>query len=215
MYTNYRDLDEGDLATIEESMNLPYDPMEPFSVFITRIEDGIDLVEATGAPYSKNQIIKKAANLIVKAQCFPEGIREWKRKAAIDQTWATFKIHFGQEAKEYRKNNTNTARSSGYQVVNTANQALLEAQQDFRTVTDSFISDFKKAMEHQQTNPAIETPSQYQPTIQQAAFTSNDSSLQTIIKELREQNAMLLKTIAKLSENKENEPKLGPNTPRK
>ena len=84
LYTNYGDLDEGDLATIEESMNLPYDPMEPFSVFITRIEDGMDLAEATGAPYSENQIVKKAVNLIVKAQCFPEGVCEWKRKVAID-----------------------------------------------------------------------------------------------------------------------------------
>lgn len=38
-------------------MNLPHDLMEPFSVFITRIEDSMDLVKAAGVPHSANQII--------------------------------------------------------------------------------------------------------------------------------------------------------------
>lgn len=55
-------------------------------------------------------------------------------------------------------------------------------------------------------------PSQNPPAIQQAACTRNDSSLKTIISELRDQNAILMKTIETLSANKENIPKSKSNT---
>ena len=76
LYKNYSNLDEGDLEKIDENINLPYDPSEPFSVFITRIEDGVDLAEAAGALYNTSQIIEKALDLIVKAQFFLTGTRE-------------------------------------------------------------------------------------------------------------------------------------------
>ena len=78
-----------------------------------------------------------------------------------------------------------------YQTANATNQALLEAQNDFKSVTDSFITEFKQAFNQE-------------PKSQQAAYTSNEQNLHTIIKELCNQNKEMMKLITKLSENKEN-----------
>ena len=88
--------------------------------------------------------MQKAFNAISKAQCYPKGVREWRKKNTADKTWVNFKTHFTKEAKDYRKANASTARSTGYQTANATNQALLEAQNDFKSVTDSFITEFKQ-----------------------------------------------------------------------
>ena len=201
LYENYGDLDEADLEQAELQMSSPFDPNEPFGIFVDKIEDCVDLAEAAGAPYTTAQIVQKAFNAISKAQCYPEGTRDWRRKPAADKTWTSFKLHFTQEAKDYRKANASTAKSTGYQTANATNQALLEAQNDFKAVTDSFITDFKQAFNQP-------------PVCQQAAYTSNEQNLHTIIKDLREQNKEMMKMITKLSEDKENIPPPKRNNPR-
>ena len=58
--------------------------------------------------------MQKAFNAISKAQYYPEETRDWRRKNTADKTWANFKLHFAQEAKDYRKANASTAKSTGY-----------------------------------------------------------------------------------------------------
>ena len=67
LYQNYGNLNETDLEEAEKVLNTPFDPIEPFSIFVKRVEDTMDLAEATGAPYIANQIVNKTFNLIIKA----------------------------------------------------------------------------------------------------------------------------------------------------
>ena len=89
--------------------------------------------------------MQKAFNAISKAQCYPEGTWDWQQKNTTNKTWANFKSFFAREAKDCRKANASTAKSTGYQTANATNQALLEAQNDFKSVTNSFITEFKQA----------------------------------------------------------------------
>ena len=67
LYQNYGDLNKSDLEQVEKSLNTPFDPIEPFSTFIKRVEDIMDLAEAVGVLYTTNQIVNEAFNLITKA----------------------------------------------------------------------------------------------------------------------------------------------------
>ena len=66
---------------------------------------------------------------------------------------------------------------------------MLEAQNGFKSVTDSFIKDFKKAFYQE-------------PVCQQVAYTSKEQNLHTIIKELREENKEIMKMMSKMSSDK-------------
>ena len=57
-------------------MSSPFDPNEPFGIFVDKIEDCVDLTEAAGAPYTTAQIAQKVFNAISKAQCYLEGTRD-------------------------------------------------------------------------------------------------------------------------------------------
>ena len=73
-------------------------------------------------------------------------MHEWQRKSISDKIWENFKLYFATEAKDYKHNNSTTAKLVGYQVVNATSQALLEAQQDFKEVANNFISEFKSSL---------------------------------------------------------------------
>ena len=195
LYEKYGDLDEADVERLETILTEPYDPNEPFGSFVSRIETVMETAEAAGCLYTTSQIVNKAFNVINKSNAYPEGCREWKRKAPGDKTWANLKSHFTVEAKEYRKRNTSTARED-FQVANSANQALLQAQSDFRDYTSNFLAEFQNAMNKENIAPSD--------SIQQAHASSQGISttirnLQEQVKELRQQNTLLLKTIDLLS----------------
>ena len=101
----------------------------------------MEVAEAAGCANTPNQITHKAFNLIEKSQAFPEGCREWKRKTNAEKTWNNLKNHFSIEVKEYRKRASHLAKDS-YQAAHVANQALLDAQAEFRDYTSSFLSEF-------------------------------------------------------------------------
>ena len=179
LYDNYGDLDESDLEANEKTLTQEFDVTEPFSMFIRRIEDCMDLAEAAGAPYTDRQIATKAFNSIIKADLLHDGVKDWRRKASTDKTWANLKLHFTVEVKEYKKNNKTTSKTAGYQVANTANQALIDAQNDFKDFTSQIIEEFKTS--NQENEPPQMT--------QQAAYTSSYSNE---VKEMKEQMKLLL-----------------------
>ena len=87
-----------ELEEAEKALNEPFNPNEPFRLFVCTIEDAIDIVEAAGCPFAPNQIVDKALNNVLKAQALPDiAVREWRNKTSADKTWANFKVHFSKE----------------------------------------------------------------------------------------------------------------------
>ena len=74
---------------------------------------------------------------------FHDGAREWRRKPNTDKTWANLKSHFTVKVKEYKKNNKTTSKTAGYHVANTANQELIDVQNEFKNFTSQIIEEFK------------------------------------------------------------------------
>ena len=156
----------------------------------------MEIAEAAGYAYTLEQITSKAFNLIQRSQAFPEGCREWKRKTSINKTWHNLKQHFSLEAKEYRKQSAHLAKDT-YHTANTTNQALLEAQTEFRDFTSSFLSEFKDTFvkpNQEQVNSTKQNTTLYE-TVQE---------LKGQVQDLRAQNAALLAVIQSFSTDKEN-----------
>lgn len=202
LFNKYGDLDEADVEALDKQLAEPFDPNEPFSTFVKRIEDIMEVAEAAGCAYTPAQITSKAFSLINKSQAYPEGCREWKRKSNADKTWTNLKQHFTIEAKDYRKKSVHQAQDT-YQAAHSANQALLEAQAEFRDYTESFLSEFQQAMNKSNQNEAA--PQQAHATTSTSELSALVADLKTQLHEVREQNKALLKVIQSLSHDKENQ----------
>jgi hypothetical protein len=150
----------------------------------------MDLAEAGGCPYTQEQLVSKSFNCILKAQTLPNtAIREWKRAAQTDKTWTNFKNHFAREVKEYQQDQGITASNSSYNVANAANQSLLQAQNDFKEITNSMIDDIRKefygALNSNNANNQ-QCHLTYQQA-QQAHLSQSNNDILTMIRELKEE----------------------------
>ena len=183
LYDRFGDVTPTELEEAEKTLNEPFNPNEPFGLFICTIEDAVDIAEAAGCPFTPQQVMNKALTNIMKAQALSDvAIREWRNKTTSDKTWANFKAHFSKEVRDYQKDQGLTAKST-YHVANATNQALLQAQADFRSLTENFIHEFRTA------NTAPEPPVIDQCQLAHAATAPTD--LMNVIKELRnEVNAL-------------------------
>ena len=185
LYDRFGDVTPTELEEAEKTLNEPFNPNEPFGLFICTIEDAVDIAEAAGCPFTPQQAMNKALTNIMKAQALPDvAIREWRNKSTSDKTWSNFKAHFSKEVKDYQKDQGLTAKSA-YHVANAtnqaanqaANQALLQAQADFRSLTENIINEFRTA-----NTPPDPPVADY---CQQAHAATASTDLINIIKELR------------------------------
>lgn len=66
LYANYGDLDEANLEQVEFKIALPFDPNEPFGVFVNMIKDCVGLAEAAEAHYTTEKTVQKRFNAVSK-----------------------------------------------------------------------------------------------------------------------------------------------------
>ena len=89
--------------------------------------------------------MNKALTNIIKAQALPDvAIREQRNKNTKNKTWTNFKAYFSKEVKDYQKDQGLTAKLT-YHVAKATNQALLQAQANFCSLTKNFIHEFRIA----------------------------------------------------------------------
>ena len=117
LYTTYAKITPTDLKENDARMNAPYDPNQPFEFLIKQIQDAADYAAHAGTPYSQEQILATAYDLVFKTGMFSNDLCNWRRKAAADRTWANFKPFMTKRYSEWRQEHVNTAGSK-YSTVN-------------------------------------------------------------------------------------------------
>ena len=72
LFDRFGDVTPLELEEAEKSMNEPFNPNEPFGLFVSNIEEAVDIAEAAGCPFAPQQIINKALTNVAKAQALPD-----------------------------------------------------------------------------------------------------------------------------------------------
>ena len=141
---NFNEVSPLEMEEAEKYMQQDFDVNSTFGTFVKHIEDTMDIVESARFAFKPEKIVNKAFNPVVKAQALPEtGTRERRRKSSANKIWTKFKLYFSKEARDYHKDQGITAKNT-FLVANTANQALLQEQEDFRDLTQNLKNDFKQ-----------------------------------------------------------------------
>jgi hypothetical protein len=119
LYSKYGNITAGDLEANEQRMKTPFDPNEPIEALYTQLEAAIDFADAAGTPYSVNQLVTTAYNLVFKTGLFADTCRDWRRRPTADKTWINFQTDFSEAAQDLRES-TSTSQASGYHGANAA-----------------------------------------------------------------------------------------------
>ena len=71
-----------------------YDVLEPLTTVYDLIDDLELMGDAAQTPYSEQQLVSYALEILRATQDFQDGIKSWNRRAPALRTWANFMTHF-------------------------------------------------------------------------------------------------------------------------
>ena len=70
LYLSYANISDGDLEDNDKRMRANYDVNQPMEVLIEQIDDAVDIAAAADKPYSVEQVVTAAYNLVFKTDMF-------------------------------------------------------------------------------------------------------------------------------------------------
>jgi hypothetical protein len=136
LYAQYARISASDLQDNDVTFKTPYDPNLPIETLFDQIENGIDYAAAGLSPYSPEQVINNAFQLIYATGMFLDDCKIWKRQAAAYKTWDQFKTDFSLSHREFRDARGTTAGATDYQAHNAIyQQDTIDALANLATAT--------------------------------------------------------------------------------
>jgi hypothetical protein len=136
LYAQYARISASDLQDNDVTFKSPYDPNLPIETLFDQIEHGIDYAAAGLSPYSPEQVINNAFQLIYATGMFLDDCKIWKRQAAAYKTWDQFKTDFSLSHREFRDARGTTAGATDYRANNASyQQDTIDALANLATAT--------------------------------------------------------------------------------
>jgi hypothetical protein len=94
LFEKHGKIKPADLALNDERLCTAWDGAEPFELVIARIDECVEFASAGGDPYTAQQILTKAMNIVFKTGLYNDAVREWNRQGPALKTYANFQTHF-------------------------------------------------------------------------------------------------------------------------
>ena len=136
LFDNYGQITPQQLKANHDDFTKAWDPSTPFESIINQIEDTVEYAAQGQAPFTEEQVLNNAYNLIFQTGMFERDCLDWVRKRADDKTWATLKTHF-LAAYRHSRDLRRTAQHAGYQQ---ANMALFQQNEEFHQDTQDALA---------------------------------------------------------------------------
>ena len=114
LFQNYGNITQYDLEENDKKLKEKWDANTPIEMLFDQIEDTQDFAAAAGQPYSNNQLLTTAYNLVYATGLFFDDCKAWNRLPANQKTMDHFKTTFQQAQRELR-DQQRTAQQAGFQ----------------------------------------------------------------------------------------------------
>ena len=101
-----------------------FDPIQPIGDIFNAVMNLADYANAARAPYSQQQTINTAYNILARIGKYGKWILEWNRLPRHQQTRVNFKKYFRNAQKEYRELHDATVAETEFNQANTIQQII-------------------------------------------------------------------------------------------
>lgn len=114
LYANYAKITAADLDKNDAAMKQPCDVNLPIEVMFKQIDDALEFAAAGQSPYTPQQVLNIAYQLVFKTGLFSDDCKIWKRHAGDYKTWPQFKLDFALAYQEYSESLEISPRAAGF-----------------------------------------------------------------------------------------------------
>jgi hypothetical protein len=112
LYTEYGQISLAERDANQQRMAAAWSPPTPITHLFRQLQQGVTFAAASGEPAIDTQVARLGYTIILKTGLFPDACREWRLRAAAQQTFAEFQTFFRRMDRD-RQESTTTA-ASGY-----------------------------------------------------------------------------------------------------
>ena len=119
LYSTYDNISPSDLLDNDARLCTPYGANHPIENLTDQIENAVEYAAACQTPYTSEQVVAVAYQLVSQTGLFLKDCKIWRRKDPADKTWTAFKIFFATSHQEWRESQVITA-GAGFQTANSA-----------------------------------------------------------------------------------------------
>ena len=113
LFAAYGKIHPSELRLNHQAMLTPFDTSQPIEVLFEQLETAEDFALAGGVPYTPEQMITYAYDLLFQSGAFPDVCQQWQRKQRSTKTWEHLKVIFTRAYVELQQATT-TPREMGY-----------------------------------------------------------------------------------------------------
>ena len=137
LYAVYANISPADFQINNTKLCTPCDANHPIETLINQVENPFEYAAARNTPYSYEQVVSIAFQLVFQTGLFPDDCKIWKRQAPELNTRPGFKAFFATAHKEWRESLVSTA-GAGFQSANHAyQQDTVDSISNLATATES------------------------------------------------------------------------------
>eukprot|EP00957_Ditylum_brightwellii_P019959 1507039-Ditylum_brightwellii.AAC.1 len=90
------------------------DISQPINAYFAHIDDCIQYASDGKTPYTSKQILTTTLHAMQRTGWFKDGIRAWKVRDLVNQTWQNLKKDLAKEYDEIKEEQEVTAQAAGY-----------------------------------------------------------------------------------------------------
>jgi hypothetical protein len=113
LYSQYAEIAAAELQERNAALKTAYNPYLPIETLFDQVEDAVDFAATGNSPYSPEQVVATAYQLICVTGMFLHDAKVWKRQTAEYKTWDHFKRDFAVSHREFREAKVTPGRSVG------------------------------------------------------------------------------------------------------
>ena len=136
LYAQYARITATHIRANDVTFKTPYDPNMPIETLFDQIENSIDYAAAGLTPYTPEQVVTNAYQLIFDTGMFHDDCKIWNRHPAAYKTYDQFKTDFSIAHREFRDTRGTTAGATDFQANNASvQQDTFEAIANLATAT--------------------------------------------------------------------------------
>ena len=114
LFQNYGNITQYNIEENNKKLKGKWDANTPIKMLFDQIKDAQDFASAAGQPYTNNQLLTMAYNLVYATGLFFEDGKAWSRLPTNQKTMDNFKTTFQQAQRELR-DQQRTAQQAGFQ----------------------------------------------------------------------------------------------------
>ena len=182
---------------LNEVLKTPFTPADPLVTLWNPIQKLNKLATQARIPYSEQQLIEFALQMIRGTHDFENALGKWEEKPITEKTWQNLKLHFSQAQNELKKIRGPTMVQAGFHQINMIASEIRGEFSQTREELANMTAILQRNGEDQSDNLPFNTstiPEVSAPNIEQAMATTESSyqlEMMKLLKSMQEEISKL------------------------